>query len=468
MGKEVKIGLAVIAALLCVFGGVLAMRLKREQPATALEKVADAEKDGKIKSTKKKVEKPGKEGKEPGGPSLGAGLNNLSERSRRARPEATGKTDRYGRPLSDDDSTLQADGEPQTDLADVNQMEAPDVRTSAYNKPNSADRYGRYAARDDATVDEGGESSEVPGDERADDDVAMPADRFAQPTGGLSFSEVDEADDADTDDENDNQDGAPRFSMEQSTDRFDSDSDVAERDLNVAEQPGEDDAEVRLAPVPDDERELRPAANDRFRTRTNDERPLAGRSLPVAEDMAGDADALPEETVEARPHRLRQLDGDSYTVEPNDNFWRISQKVYGTGAYFKALEAHNRQQFGDRPLINVGDVVSVPPLSELQQKYPDLSPRPRNVPDEPRRTALASSPARGGRTYTVAEGDTLFDIARQELGKASRWAEIYELNREQLGEDFNYLSPGMQLALPARGDRSDPIATRPSRDTYRR
>jgi nucleoid-associated protein YgaU len=62
----------------------------------------------------------------------------------------------------------------------------------------------------------------------------------------------------------------------------------------------------------------------------------------------------------------------------------------------------------------------------------------------------------------------LFDIARHELGKASRWAEIYRLNREQLGDDFNYLSPGMQLVMPERDDQADPIASRPRREGYRR
>ena len=38
----------------------------------------------------------------------------------------------------------------------------------------------------------------------------------------------------------------------------------------------------------------------------------------------------------------------------------------------------------------------------------------------------------------MAEGDTLFNIARYELGKASRWVEIYEFNRDLLGKDFNY------------------------------
>ena len=73
--------------------------------------------------------------------------------------------------------------------------------------------------------------------------------------------------------------------------------------------------------------------------------------------------------------------------------------------------------------------------------------------------------AAAGR-YTVAEGDTLFNIARYELGKASRWAEIYDLNREVLGKDFNYLTPGTKLTLP-ESEKADVIAQPPA-STYRR
>ena len=51
----------------------------------------------------------------------------------------------------------------------------------------------------------------------------------------------------------------------------------------------------------------------------------------------------------------------------------------------------------------------------------------------------------------VQEGDTLFDIARSELGKASRWSEIYELNKATLGAQFDYVTPGMQIMLPDNG-----------------
>ncbi|HVX12488.1 MAG TPA: LysM peptidoglycan-binding domain-containing protein [Pirellulales bacterium] len=466
MGKEVKIGLGVIGVLLCIFGGVLAMRLKREHPSTAQERVAAAEKEGKIpKADKKATEKPGKGSKDGGGPSFGGGLNRLSSRSRhdRSEPTDTPKTDRYGRPLDDEppadlnQPSNQGDSNSFNDnQTDQQQTEAPDPRLSPYSRDGSGDRFGRYNDRDTEAIDDQNGPADPADDDAGGADLSMPADRYSQRAEGVSFSEVTDGGANDTEEQPSD---APRFSMDQTVDTA-ANEDVVERELAGDEQSNRDDADSRFEPLAGDD-DLRPAANDRFRDRLNDDRMLRDSS-PAATDLVDEADARVEEPVDDRPRRLQPVDGDTYTVEPNDNFWRISQKVYGTGAYFKALEAHNRQQFGDRPLINVGDAISVPPVTMLQEKYPDLSPKPRKLPTERRNTALVSSPARGGKTYTVAEGDTLFDIARQELGKASRWAEIYDLNRDQVGEDFNYLSPGTQLAMPAR-DNADPVATR-SRD----
>ncbi|HET6883372.1 MAG TPA: LysM peptidoglycan-binding domain-containing protein [Pirellulales bacterium] len=486
MGKEVKIGLAVIGALLCVFGGVLAYRLKGEQPTNALEKVAAAEQEGRVKGRKKRGEKPGKKDKDKDEKPASLADRFQELKGATADDDNGPKTDRYGRPLDDDGSLNSADGAANGELAGG---EAPDLQESAYGNRRRADRPSRYQpgeGADEAQAevarllsdrssryqrdeplppDEGAELT----NEGAADDLAMPDDRFAQPTGGVSFSDVEPADEATEPSEVEEERGdAPRFSMGGRPDRFAGEERESAPDSEVTDDVNEDGAGVTLAPVPqDDEGEMTPAENDRFRRRYGDVQPLADDSSLNPDEMIDQADHTPSD-VEERPRRLREPQDDSYTVEPNDNFWRISQKVYGTGAYFKALEEHNRRQFGDRPLINVGDAVSTPPISVLQQDYPDLTPKPRNVPAERRNTALASRSARGGRTYTVAEGDTLFDIARAELGKASRWAEIYDLNRDQLGEDFNYLSPGMQLALPSRGDKSEPIATRPSRDAFRR
>jgi nucleoid-associated protein YgaU len=79
----------------------------------------------------------------------------------------------------------------------------------------------------------------------------------------------------------------------------------------------------------------------------------------------------------------------------------------------------------------------------------------------------ASTHARvGGRVYVVEKGDTLFDIARYELGKPSRWAEIYDLNQDVLGDDFHFLEPGTELVLPS--DRPEESLTKQREGTLKR
>jgi nucleoid-associated protein YgaU len=50
-------------------------------------------------------------------------------------------------------------------------------------------------------------------------------------------------------------------------------------------------------------------------------------------------------------------------------------------------------------------------------------------------------------TYTVQPGDTLSGIAQQQLGKASRWPEIFVLNRSII-QHPDRISPGQVLTLP--------------------
>jgi nucleoid-associated protein YgaU len=53
------------------------------------------------------------------------------------------------------------------------------------------------------------------------------------------------------------------------------------------------------------------------------------------------------------------------------------------------------------------------------------------------------------RTYTVDSGDNLSAIAKQELGDANRWREIYELNKDVIGDNPDLIQPGMELKLPS-------------------
>lgn len=62
--------------------------------------------------------------------------------------------------------------------------------------------------------------------------------------------------------------------------------------------------------------------------------------------------------------------------------------------------------------------------------------------------APTPEPAPAGNTYTVVEGDTLWDIAAAHLGDPNRYPEIYELNKGVIGDDPNLILPGQVLTLP--------------------
>jgi nucleoid-associated protein YgaU len=196
--------------------------------------------------------------------------------------------------------------------------------------------------------------------------------------------------------------------------------------------------------------------------------PPSGTNIPDAATLSGSAT-----TTSPASYSGRRDDG-TYKVRPNDNYWTISEKLYGSGAYFKALAEVNRDRTSRDDRLRVGTVLQAPAAEELEKNYPDLCPKAnhRRAAGALRTVSVSTMQGVGRRVYTVEQGDTLIDIARRQLGKSSRWAEILELNRDKLGEDHDYLLPGMQLAMPEpsatpSGGRGDMLTERPG-SNYRR
>ena len=59
----------------------------------------------------------------------------------------------------------------------------------------------------------------------------------------------------------------------------------------------------------------------------------------------------------------------------------------------------------------------------------------------------AAAPATAARTYTVKAGDTLSAIAKEHLGSAGAYMQIFDLNKDQL-TDPDKIKPGQVLKLP--------------------
>ena len=53
----------------------------------------------------------------------------------------------------------------------------------------------------------------------------------------------------------------------------------------------------------------------------------------------------------------------------------------------------------------------------------------------------------GLRTYTVEKGDSLSKIAKEQLGNANAWKQIFEANRDVL-DDPDRIFPGQVIKLP--------------------
>lgn len=164
------------------------------------------------------------------------------------------------------------------------------------------------------------------------------------------------------------------------------------------------------------------------------------------------------------------IEGDRYTVQPNDNFWSISRKRYGAGRYFMALARHNQKVIPDPKMMKPGIVIATPDASILEQNYGDVIPKAGPIDSE---SPVAATQVRksvtaeragyfvandGAPMYRVGDQDTLTGIAKSHLGRTSRWVQILEMNRNVL-RDGNELKIGTVLRLPADASHVQIVGT---------
>jgi nucleoid-associated protein YgaU len=126
------------------------------------------------------------------------------------------------------------------------------------------------------------------------------------------------------------------------------------------------------------------------------------------------------------------------------SLWAIAQDHYGDGRLFRAVAAYNRLD-GKHPEKGAKPIeIRLPTVERLRTAFPSLIPA-----DLPADESSPDSIDDAG-TYLTRPGDTLFSIARDELGQASRYVELIEWNRSVLPPDVHSatrLPGGMRLKL---------------------
>ena len=157
-----------------------------------------------------------------------------------------------------------------------------------------------------------------------------------------------------------------------------------------------------------------------------------------------------------------------HLVRTGESFWTIAQLHYDDGRYFRALYKHNELHVTDFDQPIPGTRLETPSVQILVQRWPELCPalespvsyRHSDQEKNPRLTGTTNQDANPaeptsivadhgwpmaasevGEFYETQSGDTLFGIAAQRLGQASRYLELLRLNESRLPVGVDHLSP---------------------------
>jgi nucleoid-associated protein YgaU len=128
-----------------------------------------------------------------------------------------------------------------------------------------------------------------------------------------------------------------------------------------------------------------------------------------------------------------------YTWKPNDTYRGIAHTYYGDWHKFTVLrrsnEGRNDVQPGEKIFLPVFDSDPVAPVAGPAKAA--------NAPAGKK----AAAPKSSGKVHVVKEGESLWKIAKIELGNGARWEEIYELNKDVIPAS-KALHAGQSLRIP--------------------
>lgn len=129
--------------------------------------------------------------------------------------------------------------------------------------------------------------------------------------------------------------------------------------------------------------------------------PAAAAPVAVGHVTAGAVDQAPaHQDVKVETKQERQHKTVDHAVKPGESLWSIAEDHFGDGARYKEIAELNRDLLGTQPsFLEPGWVLKLP------------APQAKDAP---------------AHQYGVQPGDTLSEIAQEQLGDADRWPEIYQ------------------------------------------
>lgn len=142
-----------------------------------------------------------------------------------------------------------------------------------------------------------------------------------------------------------------------------------------------------------------------------------------------------------------------YTWKAGDTFPNLAQRFYGDPSRLAILKRINEGrtdvQPGERVLVPIYDLDAAPAAAAA----PAPSVAGPKAKAEGTKTVVETAPpaapasTSGPRYHVVKDGESLWKIAKQELGSGARWNDIYNANRDVLSSP-EALHTGLKLRVP--------------------
>ena len=106
----------------------------------------------------------------------------------------------------------------------------------------------------------------------------------------------------------------------------------------------------------------------------------------------------------------------------------------------------------DGKLYIHGTVATQEEANKIWDAIKTIADWPKEIVADIKATGATAPSVSGASTYTVKPGDTLSKIAKEKLGDANAYTQIFNANRDQLS-DPNIIKPGQVLKIPQMAHR---------------
>ena len=113
----------------------------------------------------------------------------------------------------------------------------------------------------------------------------------------------------------------------------------------------------------------------------------------------------------------------------------------------KNLRMQGSAEERDGKLYFRGTVSTQEEANKIWDAIKTIADWPKDIVADIKATSVIAPGSNGESTYTVKAGDTLSKIAKEKLGDANAYTQIFNANRDQLS-DPNMIKPGQVLKIP--------------------